>query len=221
MIKPIGFSAFLKLLQLPDGPRKTELRRKLGGGGGFQYWRPIQIVAPKSLLPGIDLESLNTEIESLCSGHQQKYNKNALAIFRNWTKGQSIKLAEPLPMIEAAFGNSGLMVRLRPDVSFKLDGVACSMNLWATTKPALTTETLSVGLFFLVAAYKAKGHDDRQHLIFDTVKNQLFREADISPSAIHILKDKVDAFKKDWEELNPTPPQPPATPKGDQPGLTK
>jgi hypothetical protein len=31
--KPIGFSAFLKLLELSDGPRKTELKRKLGGGG--------------------------------------------------------------------------------------------------------------------------------------------------------------------------------------------
>jgi hypothetical protein len=35
MAKPIGFSAFLKLLELSDGPRKTELKKKLGGGAVF------------------------------------------------------------------------------------------------------------------------------------------------------------------------------------------
>lgn len=220
MTKPIGFSAFLKLLQLPDGPRKAELKKKLGGGGGFQYWRPIQIVAPKAILPAAKIEALKVELESLCSGHQQKYNKQAFSTFSTWTLGKSIEPIKPLPMIEAAFGGSGLVVRMRPDLSFKLDGVACSMNLWATTKPALTTEALSVGLFFLAAAYKAKGHEGSQHLIFDTVSNKIFREADVLSTAIHLLKNKVDAFKKDWDELNPPPTQPPA-PKEDQPAATK
>lgn len=221
MAKPIGFSAFLKLLQLSERQRKAELKKKLGGGGGFQYWRPVQLVAPKAILPGANIEALKKEVASLCSGHQQKYNKNAFEAFTKWIDGKMIAPIEPLPMIEVPFGNSGLVVRLRPDVSFMLGEVACSMTLWATTRPTLTTEILSVGLFFMAAAYKAKGHQGQQHLILDTISNRLFREADILPSAIHLLKDKVDAFKKDWSELNPTPPASPDLPKGDQPTLPK
>lgn len=65
-----GFSAFLKLLQLPDGPRRAELKKKLGGGGGFQYWRPVQLAAPKAILPGANLKQLRIEIGS------QATNKN-------------------------------------------------------------------------------------------------------------------------------------------------
>lgn len=220
MAKPIGFSAFLKLLELRPGPRKTELRRKLGGGRGFQYWRPTQIVAPKAILPGANLTLLRAEISSLCSGHQKKHNENAFDAFGKWIQGKAISPIESLPKMEVPFGNSGLIVRLHPEMSFRLDGNNYSMTLWATTKPSLSIETLSVGLFFLAAAYRAKQHS-HQHLILDTTRNRPFREADILPSAIHLLKDKVDAFKRDWDELNSESAKPPQTPKPDQPTATK
>src|SRR5581483_6294686 len=92
MAKPVGFSAFLKLLELADTPRKAELRKKLAGGGGFQYWRPLQIVASKAISPSANIEALKKEIETLCSGHQQKYNKNAFEAFCKWIEGKSIEL---------------------------------------------------------------------------------------------------------------------------------
>jgi hypothetical protein len=93
-------------------------------------------------------------------------------------------------------------------------------RLWATTKPLLTAPTLSVGLYFLAAAYKAEGHESHQHLILDTISNRLFREEDVSRSAIYLLKNKVDAFKKDWDGLNPTPPAPAEAPTR-QPSVPK
>jgi len=220
MAKPIGFPAFLKLLELSDGPRRTELRKKLGGGSGFQYWRPVQVVAPKAIKPGADINLLKTEIDSLCSGHQRQYNKNALIAFDKWIKGKSITPIAGLPEILVPFGNSGLDVRLKPDVSFELEHNLFYLNLWATTKPLLSMNTLSVGLLFCASAYKTQGHATHKHLILDTTGNRLFREDDISPIAIHLLKDKVDAFKKDWDALNPAPPPPPASPT-DQPGAPK
>jgi hypothetical protein len=55
-------------------------------------------------------------------------------------------------------------------------------------------------------------------LILDTVSNRLFREADIGPNVLHLLKDKVDAFKTDWSALNPPTPPSPDIP-GDRPPL--
>ena len=220
MAKPIGFSAFLKLLELSDGHRKTELKKKLGGGGGFQYWRPVQLTAPKAIQPGANIELLKEEIDGLCSGHQQQYNKNALAVFNKWMQGKAIKPAASLPDILVPFGNSGLVIRLKPDVSFELNGQLFSLNLWATTKPLLSVKTLSIGLVFCATAYKAQGHETHNHLILDTISNRLFREEDILPTALHLLKDKVDAFKKDWDALNPAPPAPPHV-ATDQPSAPK
>lgn len=220
MAKPIGFSAFLKLLELSDGPRRTELKKKLGGGGGFQYWRPVQVVTPKAILPAANIDALNREIDSMCSGHQRTYNKNAFAIFCRWSAGKALRREAELPTIDVPFGNSGLVIRLKPDVSFSWNGDRYSMNLWATTKPILSTPTLSVGLLFAASAYRAKGHATPKHLVLDTITNRLFREEDILPSAIHLLKDKADAFKKDWDALNKAPPSPPARPT-DRPTVPK
>ncbi len=129
MAKPIGFSAFLKLLELTDGPRRTELKKKLGGGGGFQYWRPVQIVAPKAIMPAADIEFLKSEIDTLCSAHQRQYNKNAFAAVCKWIRGKTIEPSAALPAIDVPFGNFGLVVRLKPDMSFKLGGNLISMHL--------------------------------------------------------------------------------------------
>lgn len=207
MLKPIGFSAFLKLVELADGPRKTALKKKLGGGKGFQYWRPVQTVAPKAILPAADFAALKQEIDGLCSGHQRKYNNNAFDAFCKWVEGKAITASPSLPTIDVPFGSSGLTIRLKPNMSFELEGKLYSINLWATTKPELSRKTLSIGLRFCANAFKAKGYT-HNHLILDTVKNRLFREDDILPNALHLLKDKVDAFKKDWDELNSIPPAP-------------
>lgn len=216
MVKPIGFSAFLKLLELDERPRKAELKRKLGGGKGFPYWRPLETVAPKAILPAADIEAFRQQIHSLCSGHQRKYNSNAFDAFCKWIDGKAIKPNPPLPAMDVPFGNSGLIIRLKPTVTFELDGKTYSMNLWATTKPELSIKTLSVGLRFCANAFKAKGYT-HSHLILDTIKNRLFSEEDILPNALHLLKDKVDTFKKNWDELNPPPPPSSGPHKDDQP----
>lgn len=206
--RPIGFSAFLKLLELSDARRKTELRKKLTGGSGFQYWRPVQIVAPKAILPAADIRALSREIESLCSGHQQRHNKNAFSAFCKWTAGKVIRPTSRLPVIDAPFGNSGLVIRLKPDVSFILNEAPFSMYIWATTKPLLSAQALSIGLLFSTNAYKAKKHESYNHVIFDTTNNRLFREQDVLPFASRLLQEKVDAFKADWHELCSMTPAP-------------
>jgi hypothetical protein len=205
MPRPIGFSAFLKLLEISEGRRRSELKRKLGGGGGFNYWRPVQRAAPKAILPAASIEALRAGIDATCSGHQRQYNQNAFAAFCRWTRGKDIEPLFPLPPIEAAFGNSGLVVSLKPEVTFNLGGAARALHLWATTKPILSIPTLSVGLLFASRAYRAQGYRDHAHMILDTITNRSLQESDIIPTAIHLLKDRVDELKKIWDDLNPTP----------------
>lgn len=219
-MKPAGFAAFLKLLELNDRLRKSELKRKLKGGGGFQYWRPLQTVAPRALAADSKIELLKAEIERLSSGAQRTYNQNGFASFCRWIKGKPLSPAATLPVIDAPFGNSGLTVRIKPDVSFEWGGQLFSMNLWATTKPSLSTPTLSMGLLFCSSAYRAEGIVSHKHLILDTIANRLFTEGDILPTAPFFLQNKIEAFKRDIDSLSAPPPASPEAPT-DRPSIVR
>lgn len=220
MLKPIGFAAFLKLLELSDAQRRAEIKKKLKGGGGYQYWRPLQNFAPKALVPDADISFLKSELASRCKGHQQKYNKNAFAAFCKWIEGKDLALSAQLPPIDVPFGNSGLTVRLRPEVSFESNGKLFAASLWATTRPLLSNATKSIGLQFCSLAYKAKGFEAHEHLIFDTIVGSPFTEKDILSSSLHLLKDKVDRCKIDLDTLNVPTPEAPSSPS-DQPPIQK
>lgn len=212
-MKPAGFTAFLKLLELSDPLRKSELKKKLKGGGGFQYWRPLQTVAPKAILPAANVSLLKVEVDSLSySAAQRTYNQNGFAAFNKWSQGKGLVQTSALPIIDVPFGNSGLTVRIRPDVSFTMDGQSFSMSLWATTKPLLSTASLSMGLLFRSEAYKEIEFPDHQHLILDTITNRLFREEDILPNTRDLLRRKIEAFKKDIDSLSAPPSASPEAP---------
>jgi len=219
MAREIAFATFLKLLQLDGSPRRAELKRLLVGGG-YPYWRPLQSLASQAILAGASLENLNAKVGSVCTGHQEKYNKNGLKALFKWAQDRSCKPADPIPEIVAKFGSSGLAVRLKPELSFELNGNLISMALWATIKPALSDEVLSIGLFFMKRAYEVKGHTQRQFLLFDTTKDRVFSEIDILSSTLFLLKSKHDGIKKDWAETSGVPPTPPSDDsKDEQPKL--
>jgi hypothetical protein len=113
------------------------------------------------------------------------------------------------PTLTIPFGTSGISVRLQPDTSFELNGITYSMVLWATTRPALSDETLSVALLFIRDEYEQHGVRNR-FVIFDTIKKRIFTEMDIIASAQTLLEAKKEIFKKNWEEATTAPPPPPA-----------
>lgn len=206
--KEIAFSTFLKLLELQEKDRRIEFRR-LNSGGGYPYWQPLKAAAADAVKTGADLDLLIKQVEKKCSGHQQKYNKNALVTLCDWSKKRECNPVEQPPTLMIPFGTSGISVRLQPDVSFDLNGITYSMVLWATTKPALSDETLSVALLFIRDEYEQHGVRNR-FVIFDTIKKRIFTEMDIIASAQKLLEAKKEIFKKNWEEATTTPPPPPS-----------
>lgn len=44
--RELAFSTFLKLLEIPE-PQKMATLRGFRRGGGFNYWRPLQVLAPE------------------------------------------------------------------------------------------------------------------------------------------------------------------------------
>jgi hypothetical protein len=213
-IKEIAFSTFLKLLELDQKARRAEFRR-LNAGGGYPYWQPLKDAATNAIKVGADVNALIKEVEKKCSGHQQKHNKNALVTLCGWSQTRECTPIEQPSALTIPFGTSGISIRLHPDISFKLNGITYSMLLWATTKPPLSDETLSVALLFTRSEYEHHGVGHR-FVIFDTIKKKVFTEMDIIASANKLLQAKKDLFKKDWEAATSAPP-PPSSPSGVHP----
>lgn len=212
--KEIAFSTFLKLLELQEKDRRTEFRR-LNAGSGFPYWQPLKDAATEAVKTDANLDLLIQQVERKCSGHQQKYNKNALVTLCAWSKRRECSPIESPPTLTVPFGSSGISVRLQPDVSFELNGTTYSMVLWATTKPSLSDETLSVALLFIRVEYEEHKVSNR-FVIFDTIKNRVFTEMDIVAAAQKLLEAKKEIFKKNWEEAI-TPSFPPPSRSGVHP----
>lgn len=215
MAREIAFTTYLKLLQLNAQQRKAELKKMLSGTG-FRYWSPIKEIAPSALKPGADLKLLEEEIEKRCTSHRRKHNKNALKALYDWAQGKDLKEEPLLPELTVSIAKSGLSVKLKPEVSFEMDGKLFAMALWPTTKPPITKETLTMGLLIMRLRYRAKKYNDHDFLVLDTVGNVLVDNVEDESVTLIRLKEKHEAIEKDWIELNgPPPAPPPGKPKTD------
>ena len=199
--RELAFSTFLKLLELEESKKATTLRG-FNRGGGFNYWRPLQKLAPEVVGGKLGLKELQEKVGLFAKGHQRKYNDHALTNLSKWVSRREIT-ARPLPgKVIKKFGSSGLAIRLEPEVAFAMDGRDYLMHIWATNNPTLTEETLSMGLHFFRLHFQSEGYKNHQFLIFDTVKNHVFAEFNIFGNAPLKLKGEREMLNKLWAEID-------------------
>lgn len=199
--REIAFSTFLKLLELSDTQKAATLRGFMRGGG-FNYWRPLQILAPDVVGGDLDLTSIQERVALLAKGHQRKYNDNALTSLLKWASRRRLQKRPRPERLVRKFSNSGLKVRLEPEVAFAMDGRNYLMHIWATNNPALSEETLSMGLHFFRLHFQKAGNEDFQFLIFDTVKDRIFAEFNILQNAAQMLDLQRDILGSLWSSIN-------------------
>ena len=211
--RELAFSTFLKLLELPDPKKETTLRGFLRGGG-FNYWRPLQALAPEVVGGHLDVSGIQEKVGLMAKGHQRRYNDHALTNLLKWISRRRVQSRRRPDKIVRKFGNSGLKVRLEPEAAFAMDGRSYLMHIWATNNPTLSEETLSMGLYFFRHHFRDADNADCQYLIYDTVKDRIFAEFNIIESAAPMLRQQRDLLSRLWSTVNgESGPQPP----GDRP----
>lgn len=199
--RELAFSTFLKLLELREPQRATTLRGFLRGGG-FNYWRPLQVLAQEVVGGELKLNDLPEKIGLMAKGHQRKYNDHALTNLLKWVVRRRVQARRRPKRIVKKFGNSGLKVRLEPEVAFAMDGRNYLMHIWATNNPTLSEETLSMGLYFFRRHFQEAGYTDLQYLIFDTVKDRIFAEFNVLESAAPMLTQQRNLLSDLWSSVN-------------------
>lgn len=209
MERTLAFSTFLKLLELPTAQKATVLRG-FRSRGGFNYWRPMQVLAPDVVSGQLDLKSIQEEVGKMSKGHQTKYNVNALTKILKWSSRRKISVRRRPGKVVRKFGNSGLQVRIEPEVAFSMVGHTYLMHVWATTNPSLSEETLSMGLYYFRSTFQKEGNDNYQYLIFDTVKDRVFADLSIFENAVEMLREQRETLSSLWAEIGAEEtPQPP------------
>ncbi len=217
--RELAFSTFLKLLEL-DGPHQLAALRGFLRGGGYNYWRPLQVLAPNVVSGELDLAGIQNSVGLMAKGHQRKYNEHALTVLLKWLSRRKIQVRRRPERLVKKFGNTGLHVRLEPEVAFAMDGREYLMHVWATNKPPLSEETLSMGLYYLRNHFHGELDRDVQFLIFDTVKNRLFSEISILENAPELLRAQRDQLSNLWAEVNSSSVPIPKKPGDDsRPGM--
>lgn len=214
--RELAFSTFLKLLELPEPQKKTTLRGFLRGGG-FNYWRPLQNLASEVVGGELKLGDMQEKVGLMARGHQRKYNDRALTNLLKWAGRRRIQLRKRPEKIVRKFGNTGLRIRLQPEVAFAMGGRSYLMHIWATNNPTLSEETLSMGLYFFRRHFQETGQPDTQYLIFDTVKDRIIAEFNILDSAATMLTQHRDLLSNLWSSVNGEDESPPASRPGDRP----
>ncbi len=108
---------------------------------------------------------------------------------------------------------------MEPELAFSMVGHTYLVHVWATTKPSLSEQTLSMGLYLFRSSFYKEGYDNYQYLIFDTVKDRIFAEFNIFDNAVDMLREQREIFSSLWAgmEAEETPQRPRRRPHQDQP----
>ena len=198
--RELAFSTFLKLLELTDAQKRATLRG-FKRGGGYNYWRPLQLLAAEAISGKLGLSDVQDKVAFMAKGHQRKYNERALTSILKWASRRRLQLRDRPERVVKKFGNSGLKVRLEPEVAFLMDRRRYLMHIWATNSPTLSEETLSMGLFFFRHHMQGTVEPDCQFLIFDAVKDRIFAEFNILSNAGDMLTRQRESLNKHWSDL--------------------
>jgi hypothetical protein len=200
MRRELAFSTFLKLLEIPE-PQKMATLRGFKRGGGFNYWRPLQALAPEVAVGALPLAGIQGRMAVLAKGHQRKYNESALLNLLKWVSRRKLTLRTRPEKIVKRFGSAGLHVRIEPELAFSMRGRDYLMHIWATNTPVLSEETLSMGWHFFRHAFAKTNHDNHQFLILDTVKDRVFGEVNMLDNAEEMLAMQRDVLDRIWASL--------------------
>ena len=196
----LAFSTFLKLLELPE-EKKRPMLKGFTREGGYNYWRPIQMLSDDVAHGILAEEQISDRVRMMCKEHQQKYNALALTRLSKWLKSRKIKVLPTVGKIERKFTNSGLMVRMEPEVAFEMSGIKYLMQIWATNTPSLSERTISAGLHFLQFHMRKAEFSEYQFLIFDATKEIMHNEINILQSASDVLKGERLLIQELWNEV--------------------
>ena len=196
----LNFTTFLKLLELPENQKRTMLKG-FTSPGGYDYWRPLKRFAEDVAKLKITGAQITDNVSGFCKGHQLKYNDEALTKLSRWFEMRKAKVISNPGEHVTKLGNSGMKVRLAPEVAFEMERVQYVMHIWATNTPSLSDRTLSTGLFFFRDRFIKAGHDGFQYLIYDTVKGRVFGEFDILSNANAELQMQQTSIHALWKEV--------------------
>lgn len=148
-----GFSAFLKLINLNERPRRTEIRKRLyPSGGGYDFHKKTRQLATGFLVEGRPLEEC-LEMAALITSPSERRSAvsalNALAMWRDAHPGRMVDVAERTYESPAGM----FKVRFLPDFGVSMSGRVVAVHIWNSLTPRLQPRLVRAALALIAPLY--------------------------------------------------------------------
>lgn len=202
----IAFQTFLKLCSQTDGGKRSTLRNYLRPGG-YDYWRPLKILAEDVATLAIPEAEVEGRVNGMCSKtDQRRYNSNALIRLSQWATPRRPQLLARPPRKVVPMGSGSIAIRVEAELCFQQRRDRNLMSIWATTGTSLEDEIASAGLLFLSDNLREGAFESHRVLLFNTVRNRIYDESTILESAPTLLDQQTTLIERIWTELNTDQP---------------
>ncbi len=210
-----GLSAFLKIVCLSPVARRSEIRRRIvGGGGAYDYHRNLRLRAKRLVVNNEPIGDILESTSTIVKAAERQSTVSGLETLERWRHSGGSHSDAPHPV--TFHSPSGIFqVTFAPDFAIQLDGEVTGVHLWNTMKPRLQPHLVHgvLSVFFEPVEELENPPDDLAVLsLRDLELFRLSHSRDHRELGIDIIARVEEAFRDVRRELG--------IPAGDQPGAS-
>lgn len=192
-----GFSAFLKIVNLPIRPQRTELRKRVRPPekkGGYDFHKATRGLCNSFLVDGATVEEVLASAKTITKAAERK---SAIAALRRLFGWRALNLGEIVPVPPIVYESpTGLFkVNFTADFGIRIGADVVAVHIWNTMSPPLDRRLVRAALALFADAYPEGPASDLA--VLSLRNGELFRlgeVSDVAPVATAIIGHLEEVF---------------------------
>ncbi|MFT6426132.1 MAG: hypothetical protein ACJAXG_000052 [Celeribacter sp.] len=194
-----SLNTFIKICLQDTGDKVNEIKRKLDGSGGYDFYKPFKRAARAEFM-GMPNDEVEGILDAPSKDTERQYNR---AIYNSVIEKYGNK-ATVTPIDQKntlTFHAHGIEISLDPIFSFEQSGMTQAFSVWCPLKPKLSQKYGAVACYLMRQAYSSSPLGNAQFFFYDAVENKTFSEKQIRPNTKIIFDTDLNTISSLIKEL--------------------
>lgn len=194
-VPTFGFSAFIGMLLLNEGPQRTKIKERLAPSkkGGADFHTPFRQAARKLVSQRKSLDEIIASMQSIKQDAQRTSAINGIKRLSGW---QALSIYSPMAFGAAIYQSPNAVFRIRfePDLGLNIDGRHTAIHIWNNKADINPTFALAALTFLKKSYFSSRGGpDDWAVLSNKDLTLYRYTEANENHFALaNLLSDKIE-----------------------------
>jgi len=190
---------FIKICLLDTGSRISEIQKRLDGPSGYDFYNSFQR-AIRAKATGKSDEHIEAILEAPTKDVERKYNREAFnQVDVKFGKKKSFDAVTSKKSVK--FRSVGIEVVVDPLFQFEVSGIPRVVSVWPAQKPELLQKYAAVACYIMRKAYNGTNIANAQLQYYDTIKDKLYSEKQITNNTSLILNADLQSISTLLKEL--------------------